>query len=555
MPHIIQALLLAACLLFSSCIYDFYEEKEIDVPVLMSIQTKAGSEDDELKLETVRLLIFDESGVCTYNGFYSRNKLDRQGLYVFLNDELRLKGGEYEIYAILNENGDYSTLEDGSTLSSLVSSSSVTKDQVQQLLKWNGTSPRDEEPLFVMMAKKSQTITASALNTIRFDIDGTTAQRPMARIVVNSISASSGDLASNAKIFVKDMRLVNIPQSYCLDGSNSGSSLLTDSEMLSLSGLPLDANGFFSRNWSGEASATFCNWEIQDMEEDYRLYLTKDDKKDDKRLNANDWKMQYANESVSQSVADNIYTSTDTNNEFPKKTLERILTSLSDKDRDNASKDGNYGSSHYRIDQTSQKISLSEDAWSVEIGKSYYIPEHISADRDKCTALEITLCLAEPVLDISACLWGEMPSTWSYYSSETYLGLDKDNIAPELASMNSKAYVAQFVRTEDAGDGNRYVYVFIGDFSRKSLEQNFSASETASLPEGAILSWNPVKEITVRIPVNDRNYDSDYSVRRNTRYNVTLKVTDSTYDLFYDTKAGMSGSVSMVSETSIDRYE
>lgn len=549
MPHIIQALLLAACLLFSSCIYDFYEEEEIDVPVLMSIQTKAGSEDDELKLETVRLLIFDESGVCTYNGFYSRNKLDRQGLYVFLNDELRLKGGEYEIYAILNENGDYSTLEDGSTLSSLVSSSSVTKDQVQQLLKWNGTSPRDEEPLFVMMARKKQTITVSTLNTIRFDIDGTTAKRPMAQVVIGSISSSSGDIASNSKIFVKDMRLVNIPQSYCLDGSNSGSSLLTDSEMLSLSGLPLDANGFFSRNWSGEASATFCNWEIQDMEEDYRLYFTKDDNK----LNANNWKMQYAKESFSQSVADNIYKYTDPQNEFPKNTLKSILTSLSDKDRDNASKDGHYGSSHYRIDQTSQ-ISLSEDAWSVEIGKSYYIPEHISADRDKCTALEITLCLAEPVLDISACLWGEMPSTWSYYSSETYLGLDKDNIATELASMNSYAYVAQFVRTEDAGDGNRYV--FIGDFSRrKSLEQNFSASETASLPKGAILSWNPVKEITVRIPVNDRNYDSDYSVRRNTRYNVTLKVTDSTYGLFSDTKAGMSGSVSMVSETSIDRYE
>lgn len=552
MPHIIQALLLAACLLFSSCIYDRYEEEELSVPVLMSIQTKSGSADDELKLETVRLLIFDESGVCTYNGFYSRNKLDRHGLYVFLNDELRLKGGEYEIYAVLNENGDYSTLEDGSSLSSMISSSSVTEEQVRKLLKWSGTTPRDEEPLFVMMARKKQTITVSTLNTIRFDIDGTTAKRPMAQVVIGSISSSSGDIASNSKIFVKDMRLVNIPQSYCLDGSNSGSSLLTDSEMLSLSGLPLDANGFFSRNWSGEASATFCNWEIQDMEEDYRLYFTKDDK----RLNANNWKMQYAKESFSQSVADNIYNtypSADTKNEFPQKTLERILTSLSDIDRDNASKDGNYGSSHYRIDQTSQ-ISLSEDAWSVEIGKSYYIPEHISADRDKCTALEITLCLAEPVLDISACLWGEMPSTWSYYSSETYLGLDKDNIAPELASMNSGAYVAQFVRTEDAGDGNRYV--FIGDFSRrKSLEQNFSASETASLPEGAILSWNPVKEITVRIPVNDRNYDSDYSVRRNTRYNVTLKVTDSTYNLFNDTKAGMSGSVSMVSETSIDRYE
>ncbi|MGM9780756.1 MAG: hypothetical protein ACI3Y7_02765 [Candidatus Cryptobacteroides sp.] len=547
MPHIIQALLLAACLLFSSCIYDFYEEEEIDVPVLMSIQTKAGSEDDELKLETVRLLIFDESGVCTYNGFYSRNKLDRQGLYVFLNDELRLKGGEYEIYAILNENGDYSTLEDGSTLSSLVSSSSVTKDQVQQLLKWNGTSPRDEEPLFVMMAKKSQTITASALNTIRFDIDGTTAQRPMARIVVNSISASSGDLASNAKIFVKDMRLVNIPQSYSLDGGGTGSLSLTASGKLSESGLPLDANGFFSRSWNGEASASFRKYEIQDMKAGYNLYLTTDNR----RLNSKDWNMQNANASFSKDVVDNIYNSypstTDKNNVFPKNSLQTILEALAN------AKDSEYGSSYNKIDQLSP-TSLSPDAWTVEIGKSYYIPEHISTERDKCTALEVTLCLAEPVLDVSAYVWGEMPtSDWSYYSSETYIGLNKANLSPELTSMSSSDYVAQFVQTEAASEGK--YYIFIGDFSRrKSMDQVFSISASDSVPKG--LSWSPVaeSEIIVLIPVNDKNFDSDYSVRRNTSYNVSLKVTDSTYGLFAGTKATSSGcSCVLLSEVSIDR--
>lgn len=221
------------------------------------------------------------------------------------------------------------------------------------------------------------------------------------------------------------------------------------------------------------------------------------------------------------------------------------------------------------------------DRWKINLGDSYYVPENIQTSSTNATCVKVTLALAAPTIDISNVPLAKLPEaddatggTYTYYFDHYYqTKQDKNNPSVltkqtlELAytgNVGDNAHKIKKTKTNNKGEyidpdnvnfsiatlfeldghivdaddetiectaattNNRY-HVYIDGESFWRTGTGLTAMTTVDQNQnGAVFNWNiPTSGTYVKeflIPVNNAQFDSDYSIRRNTKYTVKLQV-------------------------------
>lgn len=260
---------------------------------------------------------------------------------------------------------------------------------------------------------------------------------------------------------------------------------------------------------------------------------------------------------------------------------------------------------------------VSDDYWTVNLGNSYYVPENVTSARESATCIKVRLAVASPELQIPnipdttfinklpnpSVLLTKTDSTYciSNYDLKQekltvpkfekghyvynkdgelqYVTLDKwvtnsfkENGHIINADDHSIEYPLQNATDAEKSVNNYHVYV--DGFSKRTegtgevYMSNVLTDQTRRLDS---VIWNipgtttgkggasvPAAFIDLSIPVNSHQFGGDYSVRRNTRYTITLHVDQSTYDKL-PTKSivndGAFGITATVKTEKINDYE
>ena len=387
-----------------------------------------------------------------------------------------------------------------------------------------------DEPAFVMCAyRENVTIErghTSAENP--FVIALSTADNPtnrtMAMITVNNIeSDASSQLSNTARAFVLAAELINVPNSYLWDrvdnkaGTASGSLHFTLKEP--------GSDQCLARTWDGTISCQYDGALEQVNRLDKRYYRTTKDTRTGWNFAESGFAYDKNDETLGSRKECLDKLKTDLNAAFAAgEDVTEGIVALSEMDR--------------------QTLVVSETPWTVEIGKSWYVPEKVVDDaNDSPIAIRLRLAVATPDLSVSLTTWSEWEhlvgsitktSDYSFGNNDTKVSSinvsDKD---VEAAFNENKHYC--WSNDPDMVDkprenGKGYWY-FIDNFMQLKQGQINHLFQTGdnNVTTGwkGITTTEKVKEYI--IPINNKNVGGDYSVRRNVHYQVSLTVTDDTY--------------------------
>lgn len=232
------------------------------------------------------------------------------------------------------------------------------------------------------------------------------------------------------------------------------------------------------------------------------------------------------------------------------------------------------------------------DRWKVNLGDSYYVPENIQTSSANATCVKVSLAFAAPTIDVSGVPLAELPEaadatggTYTYYFDHYY---NKKSGKNDPQVIDKQTYILTTGQLKDGGDNkilkskrnndgsygdpekkdfsvatlfeydghivdaddetiectaataNNSYHVYIDGESFWRTGTGLTAMTTVDQHQnGATFSWNipssdddgtdgiyEVKEFL--IPVNNMQFDGDYSIRRNTRYTVKLTVGQNT---------------------------
>lgn len=551
MKHI--AYLFSLLLTLTGCLHDPQTDVEeagktyVSAQIELFTRATANAEASAVKVESLRLLAFNEDGMCIFNRYYDTFQRSADHSVVSLNAPLSLPRErddmKYHFYVVLNEHGFCSNgLSDA--LAQLTEGRTCYPSFVNLLgtpLTYESASAEvtSDEPAFVMCAyRENVTIErghTSAENP--FVIALSTADNPtnrtMAMITVNNIESDAlSQLSNTARVFVLSAELINIPNSYLWDqvdnkaGSASGSLHFTLKEP--------GSDQCLARTWDGTISCQYDGALEQVNRLDKRYYRTTKNTKTG--WNFADQGLQYDKNTEELDCRKDCLTKlkTDLNTAFAsgEDVTEGIVT-LSEMD--------------------GQTLVVSETPWTVNIGKSWYVPEKVVTDaNDSPIAIRLRLAVATPDLSVSLTTWSEWEqlvgsitktSDYSFGYNDTKVSSIAESDKAVKAAFNENKHYCWSTdpdmvdKPRESGKG---YYYFIDNF--KQLKQGtihhlFQTGDNyVTTGWKGITTTEKVKEYI--IPINNKNVGGDYSVRRNVHYQVSLTVTDDTYNALNSLAAG-----------------
>lgn len=585
--HIITALA-AAISLLSSCAKEpssgMNGADGVPVSFSLSFQTKAGSPAPQVN--SVRILAFDGNAVCALNELKTTglSPVAVSGGYTVALGTIQLAGStskNYDLYAVINEGG--AVLEGTtSTLTSLlggltvgVRNMNLFQSYFNSPAKYTTTAATGTEPAFLMSAVASYTMSEGDSKTPA-EVGFTIAKRSLAQVTVNSITSqpASGNYSSTdiPKVFVLDVSLENVPSSAAW-GTNSGS---LKENPTSIAVGSANSYGYYDRTWIGTVSQTVTVKTIKKETTGAKYWRTDkesntgwafgeptfvyhDDKDKDKEA------YQAASQGI-QKIADTYKDQIETLNETD---LPAVFSSTS-----NIS-----GISYEVASLDSQGASSPSDGyWNVSLGQSFYIPENIASEIGNETFVKVILAISNPQLDLSSMTAGDYPVPtsineedselpWAYCingyniadasSKIIYGGKEKGNWIKQAFIDNGHVLASDASCTQGtevtAQNGSKYYLAYVDGFSRRATGTADVVVDNTT--PGVGLNWNvPTSGDNVyefRIPVNNQAFDGDYSVRRNTKYSVTLHVTNATTF----TKAGSGAGLGIAATVKAEKIE
>lgn len=578
-------------LLLAGCTSGQIEKSPVgQAPVNISIryQTRAGSE--EPVVNSVRILAFagtSGSETCVlnqYNPFGFTLSEESDIWTVKLTSEIPINSTEtqYKLYAVINE-ADYS-VSSSQTLSMALndfengSSLSDFEDLVETPVQYAALKAGGSEPAFLMYAHKDVEITDfDSATDIVFDATGTgsvQAKRSMAQIVIDKITSEpvSGHTsgADVPKVFVLGVWIDNVPAGTAW-GTEDGS--LGSATPVSIKvGAANESTGYYDRKWSGHVTeditvnatrteATFAKyWRTGDNTDEKGGGPKKNEKwsfgsstaytytSGKSNPNANDKKNAYNAAVTGAGLIDNTYAAGNT--------VGTLIGALA----------GQFGEGMINytefennsiVSGSEANLTVSPDYWTVNLNEGYYVPENIATSAAGSTCIKVRVAVAHPALSAASVTVADISKptalndgtlgTFSYtldgYNLQSakinYLKPDntyserEKNWVPDVFKDNGHVVYSddidyEVIKPDDEGD-NWYddhdsFKVYVDGFCRV-VDGQATVQITDRTPN-AVFSWNitPTDYVDITIPVS-----SDFCVRRNTRYTITLHVDDTTW--------------------------
>lgn len=585
MKKILYSICLTSVVL-ASCVKDdvISQDSAAGVPVNVSIsfQTKAAATPAPV-VNSVRIIAFDSNGVCAINKLYTTGLTPADVADVWtvkITEELELTAStskNYDLYAVINEDGNILSGTEN-TLTDLIEDNITEGSRTMNLflsyfnspVEYTETAATGTEPAFLMGAVASYTMSEGDSKTpanVQFSV----IKRSLAQVTVNSITSqpASGDYSSTEipKVFVLGVSLENVPSSAAW-GTNSGSLKVSPTSIAVGSA---NSDGYYDRTWTGTVSQTVSVNTIKRETTDARYWRTHKD----------------SNTGWSFSGPSFYYYNNDDKNAFeeaqkgPEKINERyegqvVTLNTTDLPAVFSSPSNISGISYEVASLDSQGASSPSDGyWNVSLGQSFYIPENIASETGNETFVKVILAISNPQLDLSSMTAGDYPVptsineedselTWAYCingyniadasSKIIYGGKEKDKWIKQAFIDNGHVLASDASCTQGAEvwgkNGSKYYLAYVDGFSRRATGTADVVVDNTTAGIG--LDWNvPTSGDNVyefRIPVNNKAFDGDYSVRRNTKYSVTLHVTNETTFTKAGSGAGLGISATVTTE-------
>lgn len=549
--------------------------KETYVDFNIKILTRGNGENgsgDKLNMSSVRIILFDKQGNCVVNTKYTTFEISQdetENTIIKIKDPISFTSQnireEFDIYAVLNDESNFhSSTINGQSLSTCLEGCKVGTNCQSKFLDLlhtpliysSLTEITSEEPSFVMCAHKERVTIPDyttwdnpyTIDLSKSETDENFTNRTMAIIYIDKITSDdddnpnndqSNDLSSTSCIFVTNAELINVPAQYVWnDDENKGNGLPLVANFFKVD---TDEEGYIKntdqyRSWSGTLTQTFKGSLYQEgtCEKDFRCWREEDNKGVDA------WAIGYYNSISPHPLTILDYNNaqnkrlTSNNGNFVLNMISKIVTELTAYDK-------------YE-DKMSDLTSLAKDDavvsnnhWDIHVNQGWYVPENISTSSLTATAIKISLVIAKPEIilpdeDIGDSWmdyvdWGK-DDGWKYYS--------EDNELTDIGYDTGESFLKTFARVcwhnnieniDIDGSSDGY-HCFIGGLSRRrygDIDETF----TTDINNGINASWQiPQGSITAEfiIPINNADFDDDYSIRRNWRYNVTLRVNKDTFE-------------------------
>ncbi len=506
---------LAALVLATACSEGLKPEEQHSagrIPLSASLRFDTKASGITPVVNSVRIVAFDGNGQCVLNQLYTSGWTASTGSndeYVInFDDDITMSTStsmNYDIFAVLNEEG-YTLAGSTSSLSSLFGGITVGSQSMivfnsyfSGKAAYSATLSSGSEPAFLMGAFKAISIpkgSSSSAYNVQFDV----MRRSLAQVTVTGISSTNATI-DEASIQIQEISLVNIPSSFVW-GDNDGS---LGKNPLSIALAAPGSDGFIART-SGALSCSVTYSDLaQTKTTDAKLYST----------------AAKVMEFCDESAAYKWY-----NNKADQNTAAKARENAS-KDFDNVSIVKTPLTNHFSningtLSYTETPNYGTPSAWTIDLGSSYYIPENISASDSTATCIKVRATIATPGLSedaiISRASWGSE----TFFAGSNAVNLSsKENLKNFIKNYASTKEVS-FEYTDKGKTVTTTAYLVYLD--------NLSCSVTASNIT-ATNEWRPTSHVyDFLIPINNKAFDDDYSVRRGTKYTVTLHVNQGTYD-------------------------
>ncbi|MCQ2143162.1 MAG: hypothetical protein MJY56_03740 [Bacteroidales bacterium] len=481
-----------------------------NLEVKVTFATKASSLQPEVS--SIRLVAYDGSGQCSLNtkltdGYSITEESD--GYVLTVEEPLTLmlsSSTSYAVYAILNEDG-YCYEGSDDLLSALFDALTLgSRTELKFMSYFNGRAQYEKtlavagaEPAFIMGASQSIAVHEGNSQTpceVNFVTESTSLRRPFAQITVNSI-VSDDNTADVASIFIRKISIENVPSGFVWGTKDAY--LSDNTTRIDFAGED-DATGYYQRTDNVSYTATYSNIRLT-ASTDERYYYT-----DDKKLSFCDITSAKSSDKTNfepKIGGDNDYMALLSGLEWKFGMLPKTLT----------------------YDST---FEITPSLWTIDLGNSYYVPECLSSSADECMYLKVLAAIASPGMTDAQIESYASSGSATYYTGDV-------QFPSAWSGDNTKNFLKNNLSMDSYAEGNKTKYVFYyGDLSYvQTAPEDVTSSGT-----GSEIVWRTVSDLVeFTVPINNQSFDGDYSVRRNTKYNVTLHIDSSTYSAMSASKA------------------
>lgn len=460
------------------------------------------------------------------------------------------------------------------------------------------------EPAFLMYAySENVEFEDSGLNSpdpVQLQLIDPDKGRPMAQIFIDKITTDdnpqgAGSFSNDlAKVFVLDVSLENVPNSFQWDAADnvlSGSDKLASIPICQDKKVTDDGTSYYQRVWNGQVTTEVTVNATVKQETHERLYRTKDDG-GIQRWNFPDllggdgafrFTLYNSGNSNKQAILQPNYIDYSflTGNDFlkvdnnPNNCGKLIKVFNADEKLENTFTVT--GPTSTQGVKSGSALSYSDDKWTVNLGDTYYVPENIQTSTTNATFLKVTLAVSAPTLDLSSVQDADYPQPYDFSASSYVYGLgnvedfkthfseqgktkaQKEAMTAEVKQLfqaNSHIVWYDDLEHEVTGaDGHNSYAVYVSGFYRSGSGSGNSI--VSHNQKGAEFKWNVPSTGNVHtftIPINN-NQDGSYSVHRNTRYKITLHVTDSVYGTGLLTKSGSDSGIGISAEVVTEKID
>lgn len=428
-----------------------YRENAQDILIKPSFLWTRAEGDLEPTVNTLRVIAFDEKGKCAANTLFERSNLtvapkDGTNDYLVTSPEVRLTPSaakEYEVYAILNEDGILSVVEGTTkTLSSFIgaitvgsTSRSTFVTYYNSRLTFNPAAAKvipGSEPAFIISAMKNITIVTEGAslseNAVEVAFEGTeTSERTLAMVTIEAINGDPGTgtdaCADVSRIFILDAELENVPTA-CVWNKEDNSSSMGGGAVTEIKFSGKNDAGYFDRTWDGTITSKYALTKTETIPDTlWRDFMTDnnpwisnegvgkgrkqtivytyDGKGDIKDVDKTNSTVSALAGYAAGYGSINDATKTDKFNYVMQQKQDYAVTQspfvnlLDTRFNDN-------GVISEVIPQPSSNSVVSATPWSVTTVPSYYVPENISAEESGATRIHIRAAIGTPYLDVSS---------------------------------------------------------------------------------------------------------------------------------------------------------
>lgn len=490
-----------------------YRENAQDILIKPSFLWTRAEGDLEPTVNTLRVIAFDEKGKCAANTLFERSNLTvapKAGTndYLVTSPEVRLTPSaakEYEVYAILNEDGILSVVEGTTkTLSSFIgaitvgsTSRSTFVTYYNSRLTFNPAAAKvipDSEPAFIISAMKNITIETEGAslseNAVEVAFEGTeTSERTLAMVTIEAINGDPGTgtdaCADVSRIFILDVELENVPTA-CVWNKEDNSSSMGGGAVTEIKFSGKNDAGYFDRTWDGTITSKYALTKTETIpdtlwrdlgvkDNPWTLYKSEGLGRKQtivaKELDGNgNIKKVNKDNSVASALAlaakgfGKIDEATNVNTFFNYAKQQKqdsgpedspFVTSLNSQFAHAVITDV--------IPQPSSNSVVSATPWSVTTVPSYYVPENISAEESGATRIHIRAAIGTPYLDVSSVTKQEWIDAVAAANNLTWEKAVYSTVGAEFPDIMDFIYK----------NGNKYEWVKNGDKSYQNAVKNF----------------------------------------------------------------------------------